>query len=117
MRTVGFSVSVPANGQVANALGNSTLNTVGRPSYLSLFMNAAAVGVSASASWASGGESGVLQDAGTPVNVAAVVGNVDETRDVMFEKHPIPGGSQMVLTLVNSTGAAIIVTGRVKVGP
>lgn len=119
MRTIGFAVSVPANGVVPNALQNTTLQMIGTASLLGLLMACDATGVTAAMTFAAGGASGVLVDSGTPVNVdpSANGSGPKSNEDIVFDGHPVPAGSQLVLTLTNSTAAAIPVRGRLLIKP
>lgn len=98
--------STAANTTNNNLLSGQPIQYFGRAGILTVYGNADAVGMQFSLAINDGQSTTLLIPAGAGLSVAATTGKVKTNEDFLGQ-FPIPANVQLILSLTNTTGAAI----------
>jgi hypothetical protein len=104
----------------AGATDNAVLPNTGSPQFfgvagiLTVYWNSQTVGLKAALGYLNGQTTIYLVPPGSGVSLASTPGAV-KTNEDWVGQFPIPAGVQLVLSLVNGTGAAILFDGKFSV--
>jgi hypothetical protein len=107
--------SVPANSTTPNALVGLPLEFFGQAATVTLYGNSDTVGVTISLLINNGQNISALIAPGSQLSAAATTGKVKSNEDFVSQ-FAVPAGSRLVLSLTNTTGAAIIVNALFVIG-
>lgn len=100
------AISVAANTTNPNALSGSAIQYMGKAGVLTIYGNASAAGMQVSLTTNDGQENKQVIPTGSNLGPASTAGKVKTNEDFLGQ-FAIPGGVQLMLALVNTTGGTL----------